>query len=43
MKDLGSFLGPAPLVAGATIDGDGSVVCLLDLRELADRAAAPAG
>ena len=27
-----------PCVAGATIDGDGSVVCLLDLRELADRA-----
>ena len=26
-----------PCVAGATIDGDGNVVCLLDLRELADR------
>ena len=38
VKDLGSFLGRVPCVAGATIDGDGSVVCLLDLRELADRA-----
>jgi CheY-like chemotaxis protein/chemotaxis signal transduction protein len=38
VKDLGSFLGRVPFVAGATIDGDGSVVCLLDLRELADRA-----
>jgi chemotaxis protein histidine kinase CheA len=38
VKDLGAFLGRVPCVAGATIDGDGSVVCLLDLRELADRA-----
>jgi chemotaxis protein histidine kinase CheA/CheY-like chemotaxis protein len=38
VKDLGSFLGRVPYIAGATIDGDGSVVCLLDLRELADRA-----
>jgi chemotaxis protein histidine kinase CheA len=38
VKDLGPFLGRVPSVAGATIDGDGSVVCLLDLRELADRA-----
>ena len=38
VKDLGPFLGRVPFVAGATIDGDGSVVCLLDLRELADRA-----
>jgi len=38
VKDLGPFLGRVPCVAGATIDGDGSVVCLLDLRELADRA-----
>ncbi len=37
VKDLGPFLGRVPGVAGATIDGDGSVVCLLDLRELADR------
>jgi len=37
VKDLGSFLGRVPGIAGATIDGDGSVVCLLDLRELADR------
>jgi len=44
VKDLGDFLGRVPAVAGATIDGDGSVVCLLDLRELADRfiGAAPA-
>ena len=38
VKDLGAFLGRVPGIAGATIDGDGSVVCLLDLRELADRA-----
>jgi chemotaxis protein histidine kinase CheA/CheY-like chemotaxis protein len=38
VKDLGMFLGRVPFVAGATIDGDGSVVCLIDLRELADRA-----
>jgi chemotaxis protein histidine kinase CheA len=38
VKDLGSFLGRIPSIAGATIDGDGSVVCLLDLRELADKA-----
>jgi CheY-like chemotaxis protein/chemotaxis signal transduction protein len=38
VKDLGSFLGRVPCIAGATIDGDGSVVCLLDLRELAERA-----
>jgi chemotaxis protein histidine kinase CheA len=38
VKDLGAFLGRVPYVAGATIDGDGSVVCLLDLRELADKA-----
>jgi CheY-like chemotaxis protein len=37
VKDLGGFLGRVPGIAGATIDGDGSVVCLLDLRELADR------
>lgn len=36
VKDLGPFLGRVPHIAGATIDGDGSVVCLLDLRELAD-------
>jgi CheY-like chemotaxis protein len=38
VKDLGSFVGRLPLLTGATIDGDGAVVCLLDLRELADRA-----
>jgi CheY-like chemotaxis protein len=38
VKDLGPFLGRVPGIAGATIDGSGSVVCLLDLRELADRA-----
>ena len=37
VKDLGAFLGRVPCVAGATIDGSGSVVCLLDLRELGDR------
>jgi chemotaxis protein histidine kinase CheA len=35
VKDLGPFLGRLPLVTGATIDGDGSVVCLVDVRELA--------
>jgi CheY-like chemotaxis protein len=34
VKDLGSFLGRPPVISGATIDGDGSVVCLVDLREL---------
>ncbi|GAC1325643.1 MAG: hybrid sensor histidine kinase/response regulator [Mycobacteriales bacterium] len=37
VKDLGSYIGRVPLVSGATIDGDGSVICLVDLRELADR------
>jgi chemotaxis protein histidine kinase CheA len=36
VKDLGDFLGRVRRSPGATIDGDGSVVCLLDLRELAD-------
>jgi CheY-like chemotaxis protein len=31
-----------PLVSGATIDGDGSVVCLVDLRELMTDGARPA-
>jgi chemotaxis protein histidine kinase CheA len=38
VKDLGPFLGRVPGIAGATIDGSGSVVCLLDLRELGERA-----
>ncbi|HVB27663.1 MAG TPA: response regulator, partial [Mycobacteriales bacterium] len=43
VKDLGPFLGRLPVITGATIDGDGTVMCLVDLRELADRAAgAPA-
>ncbi|HEX7187161.1 MAG TPA: response regulator [Actinomycetes bacterium] len=37
VKELGGFLGRLPAVAGATIDGDGSVVLVLDLRELAAR------
>jgi len=37
VKDLGTFVGRLPLVTGATIDGDGSVVCLIDLREIAGR------
>jgi chemotaxis protein histidine kinase CheA len=36
VKDLGPFLGRPPIISGATIDGDGSVVCLVDLRELGD-------
>jgi chemotaxis protein histidine kinase CheA len=35
VKELGGFLGRPHGVAGATIDGDGSVVLLLDVRELA--------
>jgi chemotaxis protein histidine kinase CheA len=43
VKELGGFLGRLPTVAGATIDGDGSVVLVLDTRELAvRRLAAPA-
>ena len=41
VKDLGQFLGRPPLVSGATIDGDGTVVCLVDLRELAADHATP--
>jgi chemotaxis protein histidine kinase CheA len=36
VKELGSFLGRPPVISGATIDGDGTVLCLVDLRELAD-------
>jgi len=39
VKDLGPFIGRLPLVSGATIDGDGTVVCLVDLRELGADAA----
>jgi chemotaxis protein histidine kinase CheA len=42
VKDLGPFLGRLPLVSGATIDGDGSVLCLVDLRELATAASGSA-
>jgi CheY-like chemotaxis protein len=38
IKDLGSFLRRVPGVSGATIAGDGSVVVLLDLRDIAERA-----
>jgi chemotaxis protein histidine kinase CheA len=41
VKDLGPFLGRLPLVSGATIDGDGSVVCLVDLRELGSDGRSP--
>lgn len=34
-KDLGGFLGRLPVVSGATIDGDGTVLCVIDPRELA--------
>ena len=37
VKELGTFLGRLPTVAGATIDGDGSVVLVLDVREIAVR------
>ena len=35
VKDLGAFMGRMPALGGATIDGDGNVMLLLDLRELA--------
>jgi chemotaxis protein histidine kinase CheA len=35
VKDLGRFLGRPPYVGGGTIDSDGSVMLLLDVRELA--------
>ena len=35
VKDLGSFMGRLPALVGATIDGDGGVMLLVDLRELA--------
>jgi chemotaxis protein histidine kinase CheA len=38
IKDLGSFIRRVPGVSGATIAGDGNVVCLLDLRDIGDRA-----
>jgi chemotaxis protein histidine kinase CheA len=37
VKDLGSFLRRVPGVSGATISGDGSVMLLLDLRDIAER------
>jgi len=43
VKELGGFLGRLPTVAGATIDGDGSVVLVLDVRELALRQLASPG
>jgi CheY-like chemotaxis protein/chemotaxis signal transduction protein len=43
VKELGAFLGRLPTVAGATIDGDGSVVLVLDVRELAVRQLAMGG
>ncbi|MFZ0325078.1 MAG: response regulator [Actinomycetes bacterium] len=35
VKDLGRFLGRPPFIGGGTIDSDGSVMLLLDIRELA--------
>jgi chemotaxis protein histidine kinase CheA len=40
VKPLGDFLGALPGTSGATIDDDGSVLLLVDLRELAARWAA---
>ncbi|MGH8970901.1 MAG: response regulator, partial [Actinomycetes bacterium] len=37
VKELGGFLGRLPTVAGASIDSDGSVLLVLDIRELAVR------
>jgi chemotaxis protein histidine kinase CheA len=39
VKGLGEFLGVVPGTSGATIDDDGSVLLLVDLRELAARSA----
>lgn len=41
VKDLGGFLGRLPGIAGATLDGDGRVLCLVDLREVGERSTAP--
>jgi chemotaxis protein histidine kinase CheA/CheY-like chemotaxis protein len=38
VTDLGPFVGRLPLVAGATIDADGAVVCVLDVRALSEQA-----
>ena len=35
VKDLGGFLGRPPFIGGGTIDSDGSVMLLLDVREMA--------
>ncbi len=35
VKDLGGFLGRPPFLGGGTIDSDGSVMLLLDVREMA--------
>jgi CheY-like chemotaxis protein len=35
VKDLGRFLGRPPFIGGGSIDSDGSVMLLLDIRELA--------
>jgi chemotaxis protein histidine kinase CheA len=35
VKDLGGFLGRPPYLGGGTIDSDGSVMLLLDVREMA--------
>lgn len=43
VKELGPFIGRLPAVTGATIDGDGSVVLVLDIRELAVRQLATGG
>ncbi len=43
VKELGGFLGRLPTVTGATIDGDGSVVLVLDVREIAVRQVASGG
>ncbi|HEX3908466.1 MAG TPA: ATP-binding protein [Mycobacteriales bacterium] len=40
VKDLGPFIGRLPIISGVTIDGDGSVVCLVDLRELSETSGA---
>lgn len=43
IKDLGTFLRRVRGVSGATIAGDGNVICLLDLRDIAERTLGLAG
>jgi chemotaxis protein histidine kinase CheA len=41
VKELGPFLGRRPALLGATIDPDGRVICIVDVRDLAGDDGAP--